>query len=81
MRSIATSLGTRAYTDLLFYISFATMTGCPATIAPLGVASNSLPVGIQIMGPYCEDATPIALAGHLGEIYGGFSVPPGYETA
>ena len=80
MRSIATSLGTRAYTDLLYYISFATMTGCPATVAPLGLANNNLPVGIQIMGPYLEDATPIAFAGHLAEVYGGFSVPPGYEV-
>ncbi|NUM53339.1 MAG: amidase [Candidatus Hydrogenedentes bacterium] len=79
MRAIDTSLGRRAYTDLLYYISFATMTGCPATVAPLGVAGNSLPVGIQIMGPYMEDATPIALAGHLGEVFGGFTPPPGYE--
>lgn len=80
MRTIQTSLGTRAYTDLLFYISFATMSGVPATVAPLGLASNKLPVGVQILGPYMEDATPIALAGHLSEIIDGFAVPPGYEA-
>ncbi|MDZ4860383.1 MAG: amidase [Candidatus Hydrogenedentes bacterium] len=77
-RSITTPEGARAYTDLLFWISFATMTGCPATVAPVGLAANGLPVGVQIMGPYMEDATPIALAGHLAEIAGGFVTPPGY---
>jgi amidase len=75
-RVLETSLGKRAYTDLLYWISFATMTGLPATVAPIGLTRDKkLPVGIQIMGPYLEDATPIDLAGRLAEITGGF-VPP-----
>jgi amidase len=39
-----------------------------------------LPVGIQIMGPYWEDATPIPFAGLLAEELVGFTAPPGYEA-
>jgi amidase len=35
-------------------------------------------VGIQIMGPYLEDATSIDIAGRVTEIIGGFEPPPGY---
>jgi len=79
-RAIKTPDGDRAYTDLLFWISFATMTGCPATIAPIGLAANGLPVGIQIMGPYMEDATPISIAGLMADVIGGFMPPPGYDS-
>jgi amidase len=37
-----------------------------------------LPVGIQIMGPYWEDATPITFAELLARETGGFMPPPGY---
>ena len=48
--------------SLLDYISPATLTGCPATTAPVGLSRSGLPVGLQIVGPYLEDATPIAFA-------------------
>jgi amidase len=32
-------------------------------------------VGLQIAGPFLEDATPIAVAGHLAELIGGFRPP------
>jgi amidase len=69
---------TRKYEDLLFWICFATVTGLPATVAPIGIAENGMPVGLQIMGPYLEDATTIDIAGRVGEMCGGFRVPPGY---
>jgi len=77
-RRIHTSVGERRYDDNLFWISFATMTGLPATAAPVGRTPNGLPVGIQIMGPYLEDATPIDVAAGLTEVVGGFEPPPGF---
>ena len=62
----------------LSYPSVANLTGCPATAAPVGKTSTGLPVGIQILGPYLEDATPIQFAGLLAEETGGFSPPTGY---
>jgi amidase len=43
----------------------ATYPGLPATVAPLGKTASGLPVGVQIIGPFLEDLTPIAVAGML----------------
>jgi amidase len=77
-RVLATPKGPRPYTDLDFWIAFASLTGLPATIAPAGLTPDGLPVGLQIIGPYLEDATPIDLAGRLADVIGGFRPPTGY---
>ncbi|HEV8717191.1 MAG TPA: hypothetical protein VGX03_30770 [Candidatus Binatia bacterium] len=43
-----------------------------------GVTPAGLPVGMQIVGPYLEDRTPIDFARRLAEVVGGFEAPPGY---
>jgi amidase len=63
---------------LLNYLVVANLLGCPATVAPAGQTAGGLPVGIQILGPYLEDATPIRLAALLAQENGGFTPPPGY---
>ncbi len=78
-RRIDTAAGPREYYDLFFWISFATLTGLPATTAPIGLTSGGLPTGIQIIGPYLEDLTPIDLAGRLADVTGGFRPPAGYD--
>jgi len=80
-RVLATPEGPRRYEDLRFWISFATLTGNPATIAPVGPTTERLPIGIQIMGPYLEDSTTIDLAQKLAEVVGGFTAPDGYGDA
>ncbi len=77
-RILATSDGSRQYGDMLRWISPATLTGCPATVIPIGRTASGLPVGLQIMGPFLEDATPLDLAEHFGRVLGGFSPPPGF---
>ncbi len=62
------------------WISPASLTGCPATVAPVGQTAAGLPVGIQIMGPYWEDATPITFADLLAPQTGGFVPPPDYGS-
>jgi len=53
----------------------------PATVAPIGFTPAGLPVGIQIIGPYLEDRTPIQFAMLLEEeITGSFGLPPGFES-
>lgn len=78
-RKIATASGPRDYFDLLSWIAPATLTGCPATIAPVGRGEGGLPIGLQIMGPYWEDATPIIFAKLLSQVLSGFVAPPAYE--
>ena len=77
-RKIATSEGPRDYTDLVVWVSFATLAGIPATSAPVGRTREGLPVGLQIVGPMWEDATPIEFAARLAELVGGFERPKGY---
>jgi amidase len=78
LRVLATPRGERPYPDLCFWTSFASLAGLPATTAPVGLTPGGLPVGIQIVGPYLEDATPIDLAGRLADVVGGFRPPPGF---
>jgi amidase len=77
-RMIDTAEGRRLYYDVLKWTSLATLSGCPATVAPVGRTRGGLPVGLQIMGPYLEDATPIDIARLMADVVGGFEAPPGY---
>lgn len=63
------------YDQQSMWISIATLTGQPATAIPIGT-SGGLPVGVQIIGPYLEDRTTIALAGLIEHEFGGFVRPP-----
>ena len=78
MRTLSVNGVQRAYFDLMGWISFATATHHPATVAPIGRTQAGLPVGVQIIGPYLEDLSCIDFAGRLGEVVGGFEAPPGY---
>jgi amidase len=78
LRVLQTPEGPRRYTDQIFYPSFAVMTGLPATAAPVGLTKEGLPVGIQILGPWLEDATPIFVAQTLEKEFG-FRIPKGFE--
>jgi amidase len=77
-RTITVNGEKRSYHDLLSWISLATMAYLPATVVPVGRTPGGLPVGIQIVGPYLEDRTTIAIAKHLASVTGGFEPPPGY---
>jgi amidase len=50
----------------------------PATVAPVSFTPDHFPVGIQILGPWLEDATPIFVAQALEREFG-FQVPKGFE--
>ena len=68
----------REYIDVLLWAGPAVVSYLPASVAPVGITSEGLPAGIQIVGPHLEDKTPIAVAGMLEEILGGFRAPPGW---
>ncbi|HEX5318579.1 MAG TPA: amidase family protein, partial [Stellaceae bacterium] len=64
-----------AYRDQLAWIAPATLTGFPATAAPIGLSPEGLPIGVQIVGGYLDDRTTIDFAGHLEREFGGFTRP------
>ena len=68
----------REYMDVLIWAGPAVVSYLPATVAPVGVTSEGLPVGVQIIGPSMGDYTTIAVAGMLENILGGFRAPEGY---
>jgi amidase len=53
------------YGDQLAWPATVTFPGLPATVAPVGRSRSGLPIGVQIVGPFLEDLTPIAVAGLL----------------
>jgi amidase len=42
----------------------------PATAAPIGRTRGGLPIGVQFIGPFLEDLTPIAFAAQVAEAFG-----------
>jgi len=65
------------YDNQLVWSAIATLTGLPATVAPLGPGDGSLPIGVQIIGGYLDDRTTIGFAGLIEREFGGFTPPPG----
>lgn len=66
------------YDSHLFWPSAATLTGLPATAVPIGHSPEGLPYGMQIVGPYLEDRTPLRFAELVEQEFGGFTPPPGF---
>jgi amidase len=64
------------YADQLAWPGVATLPGLPATAIPLGLSAEGLPVGVQIVGPFLEDRTPLQLAELIEREFGGFVPPP-----
>ena len=63
------------YPDQLAWPGIATLPGLPSTAIPLGLNAQGLPLGVQIVGPWLEDRTPLKLAELIEQEFGGF-VPP-----
>jgi amidase len=74
--------GTRIpYGRLSVYPSLATHAGQPATVFPVGRSRSGLPIGLQAIGPYLEDRTPIRFAQLLAREIGGYQPPTGLDEA
>jgi amidase len=68
-----------SYSEALeVWAELATLSGLPATVIPIDHSQTGLPIGVQIVGPYLEDRTPIAFAELVEREFGGFVPPPGY---
>lgn len=60
------------------WFAAATIIGLPALSAPVGIASDGMPVNVQIHGAMYDDATPIAFGAMLTRAgLGGYRKPPG----
>ena len=69
------------YADACFiWADPASTCGLPATAVPIDRSPSGLPIGVQIIGPYLEDRTTIALAGLIEREFGGFVPPPSFVS-
>jgi amidase len=67
------------YEHQLVYPALATLCGQPSTAFPVGLSRRGLPIGLQAIGPYLEDFTPIRFAALAAQEIGGYARPPGYD--
>ena len=75
-RTISVAGGSRSYLDLFGWVGLATVAYLPATVVPIGRTTQGLPVGVQIVGPYLEDRTTLAVGRCITQLLGGFVPPP-----
>jgi len=64
------------YLDNLAWPGLVTVANLPATAIPTRRLVDGLPVGVQIVGPYLEDRTPLRFAQLCADELGGFIPPP-----
>ena len=67
------------YPDQLAWPGIATLPGLPSTAIPLGLSGEGLPIGVQIVGPWLEDRTPLRLAELIEREFSGFIAPPTFD--
>jgi amidase len=67
------------YADQIAWPGIATLPGLPATAIPIGLSPEGVPVGVQIVGPWLEDRTPLKLAELIEREFGGFVPPPMFD--
>ncbi|MCF8110013.1 MAG: amidase [Desulfobacteraceae bacterium] len=74
-RTITVNGRQREYNDLIAWAGLVGVAHLPSTVMPVGFSPEGLPVGMQVVGPYLEDRTPIQAAKLFSEILGGFTPP------
>ena len=70
----------RRYLDNLQWPSLATVSNLPATAVPTGRFIDGVPMGVQVIGPFLEDRTPLRFAQLVERELGGFQIPPAYAS-
>ena len=80
LRRIAIDGRDYPYTDQLIWPGVATLPGLPATALPIAMSDSGLPIGVQIIGPWLEDRTPLKLASLIERAFGGFVAPPAFKA-
>jgi amidase len=57
---------------------FIGVVGLPSAVVPIGRTAAGLPVGMQLVSPFLHDRRSVQAAKLVGELTGGYQVPPGF---
>jgi amidase len=77
-RRITIAGAERPYMDQMRWMGLFGLAYLPATAVPVARHSSGLPIGLQVVGPFAEDRTALAVARLVEEVTGGFTAPPGW---
>ncbi len=78
-RQIEVAGETRPYMSQIQWMGLFGVTYLPSTSVPIGLHSTGLPFNVQVVGPFLEDATCLAVAEIIEGITGGTQRPPRYH--
>ncbi|MFT7602126.1 MAG: amidase [Acidimicrobiales bacterium] len=78
-RTIEVAGETRPYNDQMRWMGLFGIVYLPATAVPIGVHSSGLPMALQVVGPFLEDHTTLAVAAMIETITGGTPRPAAYR--
>jgi amidase len=76
MRPLMVDGQAMGYAEQLFWPGITGGFHLPATVAPLGLSAEGLPIGVQIAGPLFGDLTTLAVAEMLERGFRAFEAPP-----
>ena len=76
LRSLTVNGHDVPFENQLFWAGYAGVAYLPATVAPIGLTPEGLPVGVQIIGPQYGDRTCLRFAQLLEKHYRAFVPPP-----
>lgn len=68
----------RDYNEQLLWAALPVLADLPSTVVPIGLQSNGLAVGVQVVGYYLDDRTCIGFAKEVERMVGVFN-PPDYD--
>jgi amidase len=75
-RVVAVDGVSRPYPDLIWWTTLIGMAYLPSTVVPIGFTADGLPLAVQVVGPYLEDRTCLAVARHLATELSSLVTPP-----
>ena len=71
----------RRYLDVVAWTILVGMARLPSTVVPVGFTDDGLPIAAQIVGRPGADRVTMAFASLVGDLCGGYHVPPIAQTA
>ncbi len=77
-RTLSFGGGDRHYYDVIRWMAPAGACYLPATVVPIGLGTDGLPIGVQIVGPHLHDRTTLAVARMIAAAVEPIGTPPGF---